>query len=65
VKLLATVPLDTGIYTMRYTRDGSRVLAAGEDGRVRFISASDAKVVAEFTPVPLTPNLPQAATAQK
>ncbi|MHA3772174.1 WD40 domain-containing protein [Verrucomicrobiota bacterium sgz303538] len=55
VKLLASVPIDAGIYALRYRPDGSSVAVAGEDGKVRFISSTDAKVVKEFVPVPLSP----------
>jgi WD40 repeat protein/mono/diheme cytochrome c family protein len=58
VKLLGAVPLDTGVYTLCYSTDGSRVIAAGEDGKVRFISVSELKVTGEFTPVPLEPSKP-------
>jgi mono/diheme cytochrome c family protein len=53
VKLLATVPLDAGQYALRWLRDGTGVAAAGEDGKVRIISAKEPKVVKEFVPVPL------------
>jgi WD40 repeat protein len=59
-KLLGSVALDSGIYAVCFSPDGSTVAAAGEDGKVRFISVTDAKVTKEFIPVPLTP-----ATAQK
>jgi WD40 repeat protein/mono/diheme cytochrome c family protein len=63
VKQLAALALDTGIYTLRYSRDGSRVYAAGEDGKVRVIAAADARVLNEFIPVPLgTAEARQAAT---
>jgi hypothetical protein len=65
VKLLGSLSLDTSVYALRYSRDGSRVIAAGEDGKVRFISATDAKALGEFTPVPLSPSVPQTATALK
>jgi len=61
VKLLSAVPLETGLFAVSYHPDGSRVAAAGEDGRVRFISTSDSKVVKEFVPVPISS---PAATAQ-
>jgi WD40 repeat protein len=32
VKLLATLPLASGVYAVRYSRDGAAVAAAGEDG---------------------------------
>ena len=53
-KLLGTVPLDAGQFALRWLRDGTGVAVAGEDGKVRFISAAEAKVVKEFMPVPLT-----------
>lgn len=52
-KLLASVPITSGLYALCFRPDGSAVAAAGEDGTVRFISASDAKVVKEFVPVPI------------
>ena len=54
-KLLRTVPLDAGQFALRWRRDGSGVAAAGEDGKVRIISAADAQIVKEFVPVPLAP----------
>jgi hypothetical protein len=54
-KLLASAPLDGGVYALRYLHDGSGVAVAGEDGKVRFIAAADGKVVKEFIPVPLGP----------
>jgi WD40 repeat protein/mono/diheme cytochrome c family protein len=65
VKILGSLALDTGIYALRYSHDGSRVVVGGEDGKVRFISAPEAKIIGEFTPVPLSPSVPQAATALK
>jgi mono/diheme cytochrome c family protein len=53
VKLLASVPLEAGAYAVRYRRDGTGVVVAGEDGKVRFIARADGKVVKEFVPVPL------------
>lgn len=64
VKLLASVPLESGIYALRYRPDGSSVAIAGEDGKVRMISTSDPRVIKEFVPVPLSPAASQiAATA--
>ena len=54
VKLLASLPLQTGIYALAYAPDGKSVAAAGEDGKVRIVSADDGKLVQEFAPVPLT-----------
>jgi WD40 repeat protein len=58
VKLLGAVALDTGVYALCYSTDGSHVLAAGEDGKIRFINSSEFKVTGEFTPVPLEPSKP-------
>ena len=52
-KLLGSVPLDAGLYALSYKPDGSLVACAGEDGKVRFISAADSKVTKEFVPVPI------------
>ena len=54
-KLLGTVPLDAGQFALRWLRDGSGVAIAGEDGKVRIISAAELKVVKEFVPVTLGP----------
>ena len=53
VKLLGSVPLDTGVYALCYRPDGAVVAVGGEDGKVRFVNAADAKVAKEFVPVPL------------
>ncbi|MDQ3621386.1 MAG: hypothetical protein M3463_02715 [Verrucomicrobiota bacterium] len=53
VKLLASAPLPIGVFAVAFQPDGSAVAAAGEDGKVRFITAADAQVVKEFVPVPL------------
>ena len=59
-KLLGSLALETGVYAVDFSKDGSTVAAAGEDGKVRFISVADAKVIKEFTPVPIS-----TATAQQ
>ena len=55
VKLLASVPVEAGVYALRYVRDGSAVAVAGEDGKVRIISAAEPKVLKEFVPAPIGP----------
>ena len=60
VKLLGTLPLGAGQFALRWLRDGSGVAVAGEDGKVRFITATEPRVVKEFIPVTLGP---AAATA--
>ncbi len=47
VKLLASAALDSGLFALAYRPDGSSVAVAGEDGKVRFIAAADAKVAAQ------------------
>jgi len=56
VKLLGTVPVSAGIYALAFAPDGQSVAAAGEDGKVRIISAAEAKVTKEFVPVPVGAN---------
>ncbi len=53
VKLVHSVPIDSGIYAVSFSPDGATVAASGEDGKVRLISAADGKVVTEFVPVPI------------
>ena len=53
-KLLATLPLEGGAYTICYRADGASIAVAGEDGKVRFVNTADAKVVKEFLPVPIS-----------
>ena len=60
MKLLGTLPLGAGQFALRWLRDGSGVAVAGEDGKVRFITATEPRVVKEFIPVTLGP---AAATA--
>ena len=55
VKMLGSVPFGAGQFALRWLRDGSAVAVAGEDGKVRFISATEPRVVKEFTPVPPGP----------
>jgi WD40 repeat protein len=53
VKLLASVPINAGIFALAYAPDGKAVAAAGEDGKVRVISVEDARILKEFVPVPI------------
>jgi WD40 repeat protein/mono/diheme cytochrome c family protein len=53
VKLLASVPINGGVYALSYAPDGRSVAVAGEDGTVRMISPSEGKVLKEFVPVPI------------
>jgi WD40 repeat protein len=53
VKLLGSVPMGAGVFALAYQPDGKSVAVAGEDGKVRIITAADAKVTKEFVPVPV------------
>ena len=44
-----------GIYTVDFNQDGSTVVAAGFDGDVRLLSATDGKLLKKFTPVEIKP----------
>ena len=59
-KLLGSVPLELGgAYALAYRPDGAVVAVAGEDGRVRFVSAIESpKIVKEFVPVPISGGAP-------
>jgi WD40 repeat protein/mono/diheme cytochrome c family protein len=66
VKLLASVPINGGIYALAYHPGEQTVVAAGEDGCVRVISAADGRIVKQFVPVPIgtTPAVAQAAALE-
>ncbi len=54
VKLVSETKFNGGVYALAFHPDGQTVAAAGEDGRVRLISATDGKVTKEFVPVPVS-----------
>jgi WD40 repeat protein/mono/diheme cytochrome c family protein len=64
VKLLASAPIEGGVFALAFRPDGSGVAIAGEDGKVRFVTVADAKIAKEFVPVPLTAAQAPAPTAQ-
>ncbi len=64
VKLLASTPINGGIYALAYQPNGQAVAAAGEDGKVRLISPADGKIVKEFVPVPIGAQPAPAQTVQ-
>lgn len=53
VRRLAETKLAGGVYAVAFSPDGSRLAAAGEDGRVRFLRATDGHITGEFVPVPV------------
>jgi len=53
VKLLYSLPVNGGVYSIAWKPDGTVVAAAGESGSVRFINVGDGKIAKEFVPVPL------------
>ena len=59
-----SAPIDGGVFALSFRPDGSGVAIAGEDGKVRFVNAADAKVAKEFIPVPLTAAQAAKPTAQ-
>lgn len=55
VKTLAAVPVpEAGIYAVSFNPDGSRLAAAGADGKVRILDASDGNEVKSFLPVEIS-----------
>lgn len=63
VKALGELSLPTNLYTVAFDANGSRFATAGSDGIVRVVNTADAKLLAEFSPVPLSQSAEQAANA--
>ena len=56
VKTLAALPVEEcGIYAVAFNPDGSRLAAAGADGTIRLLDASNGQTVTTFLPVEITP----------
>jgi len=54
-KTLAKIPVEnSGIYAVAFNHDGSRLAAAGTDGQVRLIDASNGNLIKSFLPVQIT-----------
>lgn len=63
VKALGELALPTNLYAVAFEPNGSRIATAGSDGTVRLINTADAKVLAEFSPVPMSAPAEQVADA--
>jgi len=56
VKTLAAIPVaECGIFAVAFNPDGSRLAAAGADGTIRLLDASNGHQIKSFLPVELTP----------
>jgi WD40 repeat protein len=64
-KRLAEAKFPCGMYALAFHPDGTRLAAAGEDGRIRLLNTTDASVAAEFLPVTVTPKKIAAAGSTK
>ncbi|MBL9114809.1 MAG: DUF1549 domain-containing protein [Verrucomicrobiaceae bacterium] len=54
VKLVSTMSVSSGIYSVKFSPDGSKVVAGGADGKVRLFDAISGQLTKEFDCVPLT-----------
>jgi WD40 repeat protein len=53
VKLIASIAIPSGVFTVSFSPDGKTVAATGTDGKIRLIDAASGKVSKEFVSVPL------------
>ncbi len=53
VKQLSSTSIPCGIFSVSFSPDGKMVAAAGQDGQIRLIDATNGKIAKEFTSVPL------------
>ena len=51
---LASVDLNTGVYTVRFSADGTTLAVAGQDGTIRLLDAATGAAKTEFLPVAIT-----------
>ena len=54
-KRLAETKFPCGVYALAFHPDGTRLAAAGEDGRIRLINTANGTIISEFLPVTVTP----------
>ncbi|MBI5766472.1 MAG: hypothetical protein HZA93_01665 [Verrucomicrobia bacterium] len=54
-KRLAETKFPCGVYALAFHPDGTRLAAAGEDGRIRLLNTADGTIVSEFVPVTVAP----------
>ncbi|AMV18060.1 DUF1549 domain-containing protein [Planctomyces sp. SH-PL14] len=63
VKLLAQAELPTPVYVSVFSNDGTQVIAAGADGTIRFIDASNGQIVKEVPAVTVDAGAAKAVAA--